>query len=98
MSSVRGGGGGAARLLNTTNLRFVTVCGLRVVFIPFDEKKYFFGECCLKKNQNAPRPEHPPVRWEKMSKCLGGIKDCKYKTFLWRLNGFPDGNNIGSAV
>ena len=35
MSSAReGGGGGAARLLNTDHhLRFVTVCGLRVVFI-----------------------------------------------------------------
>ena len=29
--------------------------------------------------QNAPRPsEHPPVRGEKMSKRLGGIKGCKY--------------------
>ena len=32
----------------------------------------------LKKNQNAPSPsEHPPVRGEKMSKRLGGIKGCK---------------------
>ena len=32
----------------------------------------------LKKNPNAPRPsEHPPVRGEKMSKRLGGIKGCK---------------------
>ena len=36
----------------------------------------------LKKNQNAPRlSEHPPVRAEKMSKRLGGIKGCKYKQF-----------------
>ena len=36
---------------------------------------------CLKKNQNAPRPsEHPPVRGGKMSKRLGGIIGCKYKT------------------
>ena len=49
---------------------------------------------CLKKKQNAPRPsEH-----KKMSKRLGGIKDCKYKTSSWHLNGFPDGNNIGSTV
>ena len=35
----------------------------------------------LKKNQNAPRPsEHPPVREGEMSKRLGGIKGCKYKT------------------
>ena len=35
----------------------------------------------LKKNQNAPRPsEHPPVRGEKMSKRLGGIKGSKYST------------------
>ena len=34
--------------------------------------------CCLKKRQNAPRPhEYPPVRVEKMSKRLGGIKGCK---------------------
>ena len=33
----------------------------------FDEKFSFFGECCcLKKNQNVPRPsEHPPVRKKK---------------------------------
>ena len=53
----------------------------------------------LKKNQNAPRPsEHPPVRGEKMSKRLGGIKGCKYKTSSWHLNGFPFGGNIGSTV
>ena len=35
----------------------------------------------LKKNQSTPRPsEHPPVMGEKMSKRLGGIKGCKYKT------------------
>ena len=57
---------------------------------------------CFKKNQNAPRPsEHPPVRGEKIlgvSKCLGGIKSCKYNTSSWHLNGFPDGNNIESTV
>ena len=53
----------------------------------------------LKKNQNAPRPsEHLPVRRENMSRRLGGIKGCKYKTSSWHLNGFPDGNNIGSTV
>ena len=31
------------------------------------------------KNQSAPRPEHPPVMGEKVSKRLGGIKGCKYK-------------------
>ena len=68
---------------------------------------YVFGTCnipvqkrlYLKKNQNAPRPsEHPPVRGENMSKRLGGIKGCKYKTSSWHINGFPDGNNIGSTV
>ena len=54
---------------------------------------------CLKKNQNAPRPfEHPPVTGEKMSKRLGGIKGCKYKTSSWHLHGFPYGGNIGSTV
>ena len=54
---------------------------------------------CLKKNQNAPRPsEHPPVMGEKMSKRLGGIKGCKYKTSSWHLNRFPDADNIGSTV
>ena len=54
----------------------------------------------LKKNQNAPRPsEHPPViRGEKMSKRLGGIKGCKYKTSSWHLNRFPDAKNIGSTL
>ena len=51
------------------------------------------------KNQKAPRPsEHPPVRRENMSKRLGGIKGCEYETSLWYLNGFPDGNNIGSTA
>ena len=51
--------------------------------------------CCLKKNQNAPRPsEHPPVKGGKMSKRLGGIKGCKYKTSS-HLNGFPYGGTIG---
>ena len=53
----------------------------------------------LKKNQSTPRPsEHPPVRGEKMSKRLGGIKGCKYKTSSWHLNRFPDADNIGSTV
>ena len=53
----------------------------------------------LKKNQSAPRSsEHPPVMGGKMSKRLGGIKGCKYKTSSWHLNRFPDGNNIGSTV
>ena len=52
----------------------------------------------LKKNQNAPRrpSEHPPVRGKKMSKHLGGIIGCKYKTsissmkcFLWDVFGHP---------
>ena len=35
---------------------------------------------CFNNNLNASRPsEHPPVR-EKMSKCSGGIIDCKYQT------------------
>ena len=50
----------------------------------------------LKKKQNAPKPsERPPVRGGNMSKRLGGIKGCKYKPLI---NGFPDGNNIGSTV
>ena len=53
----------------------------------------------LKKNQNTPRPsEHPPVMGENMSKRLGGIKGCKYKTSSWHLNRFPDADNIGSTV
>ena len=60
---------------------------------------YFGRGQFLNKTQNAPRPsEHPPVRGEKMLKRLGGIKGCKYKTSSWHLNGFPDGNNIGSTV
>ena len=55
--------------------------------------------CFLKKNQSTPRPsEHPPVTGEKMSKRLGGIKGCKYKTSSWHSNRFPDADNIGSTV
>ena len=55
---------------------------------------------CINKNQNAPGPsEHLPVRGGEMSKRLvGGIKGCKYKTSSRYINGFPDGNNIGSTV
>ena len=53
----------------------------------------------FKENQNAPRPsEHPPVMGKKMSKRLGGIKGCKYKTSSWHLNRFPDADNIGSTL
>ena len=31
-----------------------------------------------------------------MSKRLGRIIGCKYKTSSWHSNGFPDGSNIGS--
>ena len=55
--------------------------------------------CSLMENQSTPRPsEHPPVMGEKMSKRLGGIKGCKYKTSSWHLNRFPDADNIGSTV
>ena len=30
-----------------------------------------------------------------MSKRVGGIKGCKYKTSSWHLNRFPDADNIG---
>ena len=37
-------------------------------------------------DEGSPRPsEHPRVRGEKMSKRLGGIKGCKYKTSSWHL-------------
>ena len=37
-----------------------------------------------------------PQSGGKMSKRLGEITGCKYQTSSWHLNGFPDGNNIGS--
>ena len=82
---------------------FVSLLLSASFFVSFPPFFFFFGDVAifgyLKKNQNAPRPsEHPPVREEKMSKRLGGIKGCKYKTSSWHLNGFPDGNNIGSIV
>ena len=33
-----------------------------------------------------------------MSKRLGGIIGCKYKTSSWHLNGFPYGCNLGSKA
>ena len=39
--------------------------------------------CLLEKNQNAPRlSEYSQVRGGEMSKRLGAIKGCKYKTFF----------------
>ena len=59
----------------------------------------FFSFFFLKKNQSTPRPsEHPPVMGGKLSKRLGGIKGCKYKTSSWHSNRFPDADNIGSTV
>ena len=58
-------------------------------------------QCCLKENHNAPRPfEHPPVRGEKMSKRVPGRWDqrLQIQNLFMALNGFPDGNNIGSTV
>ena len=53
----------------------------------------------LKKNQSTPRlSEHPPVIGGEMSKRLGGIKGCKYKTSSWHSNRFPDADNVGSTV
>ena len=40
----------------------------------------------------------PSAVREKMSKRLGGIKGCKYKTSSWHINGFPDGSHDGSTV
>ena len=33
-----------------------------------------------------------------MSKRLGGIIGCKYKTSSWHLNGFPYGSNSGTYL
>ena len=47
-------------------------CGDDGSTLNLDDFFYFFGECCLKKNQNAPRPsEHSPVRG-RQNKRLGG--------------------------
>ena len=57
------------------------------------------GSVNVRKQKQQPRPsEHPPVRGENISKRLGGIKGCKYKTSSWHFNGFPYGGNIGSTV
>ena len=39
-----------------------------------------------------------PQSGGKMSKRLGGIIGCNYKTSSWLLNGFPDGSDIGSTI
>ena len=72
---------------------------MKCTTFPLENTQHACPRCCLKKNQNAPRPsEHPPVRGEEMSKRLGGIKGCKYKTSSWHLNGSPYDGNIGSTV
>ena len=61
-----------------------TYVGFMGVRISTKGRKYF-----LKKNQNAPRPsEHPPVS-VKMSKRLGEIIGCKYKTLRGIQTGSP---------
>ena len=54
----------------------------------------------LKKNLNTSTVDllSIPQSGGKISKCLGGIIGCKYKTSSWHLNGFPDGRNIGATV
>ena len=55
------------------------ICKILFLALPLQDHRYCHRY--LKKNQTTPRPsEHPPVMGEKMSKRLGGIKDCKYKT------------------
>ena len=39
-----------------------------------------------------------PSQGGEITKRLGGIIGCKYKTSSWHLNGFPYGSNIGSRV
>ena len=73
---------------------FLRICAKATSFF------YVFGvyTCCLKKSQNEnDLLSIPQLGGGGMSKRLGGIKGCKYKTFSWHLNGFPDGNNIGST-
>ena len=48
------------------------------------------SQCCLKKNQNTPRPsEHPPVMGEKMSKRLGGIKRLQIQNLFMAFKPVP---------
>ena len=83
-------------LLLTQAPTFVWFDGTIIVYYYYSTLLTMYYNVSSKNNQNAPRPsEHPPVGGEKMSKRLGGIKGCKYKTSSWHLNGFPDGNNIG---
>ena len=67
---------------------------------PFSPASSFYVVIVVKKQRFFVIRTHldllsiPQFRWEKISKRLGGIKGCKYKTSSWHLNGFPDGNNI----
>ena len=85
------------RLVKTKQKQCSTPSNMVVVIVYYCVGcKYKATTWYVKKNQNAPRPsEHPLVRGKKR---LGGIKGCKYKTSSWHLNGFRDGNNIGSTV
>ena len=57
--------------------------------------------CCLKKKRKI-RTHLDLLSIPQLGggdvKTLGGIEGCKYKTSSWHLNGFPDGNYIGSTV
>ena len=84
------------RIGNLTRLIHTLAVCVTIHTIYHEYVRYQQYSCCLKKNLNASRPsEHPPVRGKKMSKRLGGIKDCKDKTSSWHLNGFPDGSKLG---
>ena len=67
-------------LVSVSYMYYTILSSLAFVFLSF-------LPCFLKKNQNAPRPsEHPPIRGEKMSKRLGGIKGCKFLCFGFMLS------------
>ena len=58
---------------------------------PFDCSGGLAAFSFFLKNLNASRPSEHPTSGGNMSKCLGGMIDCKCKTSSWHLNGFPDG-------
>ena len=66
----------ALQAMAPTNVKTVNQTSLLHTERNLDRLDFF-----LKKNQNAPRPsEHPPVRGRKMSKRLGRIIGCEFKT------------------
>ena len=86
-----------SRFLCTNDLIFLHLLGIFLFFKYFNKEKSWLPGFELT-SQRVRRLRASPSQGGKISKRLGGIIGCKYKTSSWHLNGFSDGSNIGSTL